>query len=316
VECQAWKDDPELDGAGEPVAILVVAPLPGTRVARAVRIVLDRVEPSTVPAFAVVPDHTVPGQIRMIYSYGATAVIEWPRERRVLPFLLAELIGMLQVRPPAKGEGQALARSVRARLRLSPDLSTSVKIEGRGDVIRLAGEVDALWKKHKLEDIVAGVPGVRSVRVDDVSVVGLRIRDREIARSIRRVIRDTSTIDESTLSTSVESGRVTLAGTVEDQREVRRVIALLSHVRGVRHIENLATLDPAQKRADSAIARRLQKLLSLTNPEQKVGVAVFGGVAVLSGRVRSLNVKRRLGDLVQQEEGLVRLINKIEVGKS
>jgi osmotically-inducible protein OsmY len=75
------------------------------------------------------------------------------------------------------------------------------------------------------------------------------------------------------------------SGSVADRLELERLNEIVSHVKGVREIDNLATVSPLQEDKDRVVARRVHNVFTLFFPLEKVSVSVFGGVAVLSGRV-------------------------------
>jgi osmotically-inducible protein OsmY len=127
------------------------------------------------------------------------------------------------------------------------------------------------------------------------------------------VLRSTSDIDTTTISMSVRNGYVSLAGSAADRLELERINEIISHVKGVRGIDNLATVSRLQKEKDHVIARRIHKVLALLFPREKVSVSVFGGVAVLSGRVELLSIKREVENLAREDRAVRRVINKIEV---
>ena len=60
------------------------------------------------------------GEIVKALAAGANAVIEWPREKELFAGILAETMGMSLVRGQASRPDVALARTVRAHLRLGP----------------------------------------------------------------------------------------------------------------------------------------------------------------------------------------------------
>lgn len=120
-------------------------------------------------------------------------------------------------------------------------------------------------------------------------------------------------MQDATLAVTVQRGYVTLAGSVTDRRELNRVVKLVSHVRGVRGVERLTVVSPSQKVQDHRVARRLRQTVAHLTEEGAVTVAFFGGVAVLSGTVTRLSVKRALASLAEDDDAVQRLVNKIDV---
>jgi osmotically-inducible protein OsmY len=161
--------------------------------------------------------------------------------------------------------------------------------------------------------MLSHIPGVKSVAMRDVRVHPVRVSDREIAKTIRTLLKRASNLESSKLSIEVENGRVALAGFVRDRAEMEQAIGLIGHVRGVRDIRNLTSTSPAGKLRDSLIARRLRRLLRYRFPGEQVRVDVFGGVAALRGRVKRLSTRRDVAELVARDEAVRRILNKIEV---
>jgi osmotically-inducible protein OsmY len=289
-------------------AVILVAPLVTVDMSRAVKRIHDR---HRVPLFAVIKKELPDSQIRKIYESGANAVLEWPREARIFPGLIAEMIALEQVRGKTGAPDEALSRSIEARLKLG--LRRGLKIHTHEGVAFLSGMVDALWKKGKVEDIIARVPGVKGVVAHHLHVSSSGLADRVVSNKVRSVLRSTSDIDTTTISMSVRNGHVSLAGSAADRLELERMNEIISHVKGVRGIDNLATVSRLQKEKDHVIARRIRKVLALLFPREKVSVSVFGGVAVLSGRVRILTIKREVEKLAREDNAVHRVINKIEV---
>jgi osmotically-inducible protein OsmY len=297
------------------LAVLLVHPIPWTSPLQTVRSVRATSRGRGIPLVVLAPDTLSEARVRNLYSAGATAVFLWPREAPLLPGGLVELLGINRIQGPAKRADTALARAVRAHLRLAhPGMSQRVQVSVRDGVADLAGAIPALWQKRLVEEVVAQVPGIRGL-VDDKLVVlpPKPVPARTIRRAILSLLRATTDIDESTLSVTVRNGYVTLVGTVEDRGEHQRVLGIIENVKGVRGIENLTTVSVRQKRADHVVAERLAKGLRAAFPDADVRVGVFAGVAVLGGSVGRLVTKRRMEELVARDDSVARVINKTQV---
>jgi osmotically-inducible protein OsmY len=123
----------------------------------------------------------------------------------------------------------------------------------------------------------------------------------------------TSEIDPSTIAVSVDDGEVTLAGTLQDNREMRRLVDLLGHVRGVRRINNLTTVSPAAKHRDRAVSRAGKTMLAVHFPDQQVEVTIFGDVAVLEGRVSSNVVRSQIARMMETYGGVRQVVDKLKL---
>jgi osmotically-inducible protein OsmY len=127
------------------------------------------------------------------------------------------------------------------------------------------------------------------------------------------VLRNTTTVDDATVSVAVHGGTVVLAGTVADRRELRRVLDLVANVVGVRGTMNSLVVSSSARHEDRTAARRLNALLSSRFPGEGIEAKVFANVAVLSGTVSRLWRRHEIEKLVDQASSITRVVNKIDV---
>jgi osmotically-inducible protein OsmY len=294
-------------------SVVLVTPLNGVPTHRALEQLRAESKVVIEPVFVIVPDGTVAKTVRKLYADGAEAVFEWPREVSALASLVAERLGIVIVRGVTSESDAALARTVRSYLRSSQVAPSGIKVSCHGGTVDLRGAVDTLWKKQDLEELVHEVPGVERVVADDVRVWPTARADDEIEASIRVVLRETSDVSQETLAVSVSNGLVVLAGSVDDRSEVARVLELVSHVKGVRDIDNLMTIAPVARTDHKATARRLERIAKNLLPDTDLAVSVFGVTAVLSGCVRSSRAKRLLQQVVARDDAIDRVVNKLSV---
>jgi osmotically-inducible protein OsmY len=139
------------------------------------------------------------------------------------------------------------------------------------------------------------------------------LSDRQIKRSIKSVFDATSSIDTSGLIVSVNNGAVLLTGTAESRAEVARIADLVTHVNGVRGIENRVVVETDRKASASSAVRRLRKIAANIAPRAKLDIQVFAGVAVLNGRVGDAQTRWRIERSLSEDDAVDRVINKIEV---
>lgn len=298
-----------LDGI---LAVLLAPPLRDTRPERAVKMVRDTA--ADLPVFVLVP-LDVPDSVTLrLYRSGANAVFAFPLEQKLLPALLGELLGIEA--PPARATDadRALERAIRARLRVLGKTERGLRISVRNGAVKLAGKVDRLWKLRSLDRNIARVPGVTAIDARALEVAPSGLPDRDIARSIRNLLKGVSSIEDQTLSVSVHDGHVVLMGTVINREEWLHALELLAMLEGVRSVTNKTTEAPRRKRADGALARRLQERIAALVPDsEEIRIAVLGGVAVLRGMVPLLATKREVEALLSRDDAVARVVNKIEI---
>ena len=308
-----WDEDVSALIDDDTIAVVVVGPLGDVAVADAVATLQRSQAGADTALFAVLTHPLSNAETRRIYAAGATAVFDWPAERRVLPRLLVELLAVDLVRGPMRGADAALARTLRAHLKLSRPFGPALRVRVQDGVAVLAGQVDHLWQKLHVEERVVAVPGIRAVVVRDIHVAPSDRTDKAIRRNVRRFLRDASDVVDATLAITVRRGYVTLAGSVADRRELNRVVGLVSHVRGVRGVERLTVVSPSQKQQDHRAVRRLRRSVAHLMDDGSVTVSFFGGVAVLSGTVARLSTKRALSRIVNDDNVVQRVVNKIDI---
>jgi len=266
--------------------------------------------------FALVDEGVKSAEARRIYGEGATAVFEWPREGLIFSRLVIELLAVELAEGAVGAPDAALARTIRAHLKMVRGHGPRLRVRVDAGFAFVSGSVRHLWQKQFLERLVSNVPGVRSVVVRWLLVQPSDRTDAQITRSIRLLLREASDIDETTLAVNVERGHVTLAGSVADRRELNRAQHLLVNIKGVRDIDRLAVMSKGQKQRDHVVARRLGAMLCGLFPDQQVDVAVFAGVAVLSGTAERLSKSRDMQYMVEEDDAVQRVVNKLEVRDS
>ena len=294
----------------EAMAVVLVPPLAQEATTTAVAACRDA--GPGVPCFVVVPDGYSDRVARNLYDAGASAVLQWPYEALLLPTMVTRLAGVLPKKGNKRGDA-ALSRSVLARLRIAQLFEANPKVKVVGGVAAVSGRVSALWKRQRIEDLLAHLPGIVAVFTDDVTVAPTKRPDDKILRSIRAVLRGASASLSKTISVSVDGGRAVLAGAFTSHDELTRIVGMVANVDGVRAIENLATVSaPAAARARD-LAKRLERGIATLWPHAHVRVTVFGPVAVLTGDVRPLADQRAITQFAQQAAGVGRVVDKLVV---
>ena len=203
---------------------------------------------------------------------------------------------------------------VRSRLRAARALDPYVRLSVRRGVVRLAGRLEALWKRRFVKARVEQMPGVLAVDAAALEVERSARPDTAIATSVRALLRGAISIEESTLAVSVHDGHVVLQGTVLSRDEWEHALDLVSRVEGVHSITNLTVEAPRKKRRDGSLARRLRRTLHQRLPRARdVDVAVVGQAAVLRGMVPTGPTKRAAAQLLGASEAIQRVVNKVQV---
>jgi osmotically-inducible protein OsmY len=141
---------------------------------------------------------------------------------------------------------EEIRRSVNLALKSDEELEASpITVMVEEGVVTLVGGVDSETKKRHAEAIVLNIQGVESV-VNELEVVlpmGDQRADEDIARAAMLALELTV---RGGVKVSVDSGWVTLDGTVEGHEERESAARAVSRVLGVRGVTNLIEVSEPQ----------------------------------------------------------------------
>lgn len=295
-------------------AVIVVPPIADASVAHYCRRL--RNDSHTLPVFVAFQGDIPSRGVKTLYDCGVEAVFQWPTDKDPLVRTAFRLAGAPPLDKETKSAGSdiALQELIHAHLRTAPTaFGRHLVARVRRRLAFLDGTVDALWKVHLAEQVASQVPGVDEVVSTAVSVTGPVHTDRAITNAIRQVLKHATEVDFSTLAIRVDDGRVILTGTALDRQELQRATDLIQHVRGVREIENLTTVSAGAKKLDRKLVAQLRQALTTHHPTMKVDVTVFGGIAVLTGKVARAATRRELVRFIAGQDGVHRVVDRMRV---
>ena len=133
--------------------------------------------------------------------------------------------------------------------------------------------------------------------------------DIEIWREVLESFRRDERLDSTNINVDVTNGVASLLGEVSSFSQKKLAAELASRVRGV-------TAVPPTHRTDADIANDVRASLRedvRINLADRIGVAVNGGVVVLTGVVESLDQKASAADDAQAVPGVVDVVDDLEV---
>ncbi len=297
------------------IAVIAIPPLvDGNLVTTCKKLVIENPKTSLFVACGPTSDTT----LKKLYAAGVSSVFFWPQDREPLVRTMYCLSRPTQAsRKKRDPQEVALQELVTSHLRTeSTVFGKRLRVTVSNRYVFLAGHVDALWKVGMAETVAGDVSGVEDVFSDAVLVSGHKgLSDRSIAAAVRQVLRHTNDIDTSTLAITVKNGVLSLAGTASSRNELRRVVDLMSHVRGVQKIEDWAAVTLKGKRRDQQVAKAVREAIAVRYPRSKIEVAVFGDIAVLSGKVKKLSERRDIEALALRQGGVWNVVDKLRVAK-
>jgi osmotically-inducible protein OsmY len=194
----------------------------------------------------------------------------------------------------------------------------NIKADENGKVT-IKGDVNTLYDKLNIFDIVAAVKGVKEI-ADEVIVDTPLMPDSIIADDIEDAIQNNSIILEpDKINVKVDEGVVFLDGTVSYYKEKLAAETIASQQDGVKGIENdINVLPPKQERSDENIKSILNEILINKFPMVKnnVNITVNNGDVVLSGEVQSLWEKSNLQKEFLQVLGVKSVTENLKINYS
>ncbi len=294
-------------------AAFICGPAKGASEGKLCRVVKAATKERPFPIFVVQLSNSSTARVRNLYREGATAVLQWPDEKGLLRNLVADAME-ISFKPSHRASDRKLRRLVRAKLKASGiPFGNDYAIQVVRDAVVVSGRVSAMWKISAMRDVIESTPGVQQVLLKGLSVSGEIATDGEIQRFVRVLMKHAAEIGEETLAVAVKKGCVTISGTVRDRHESEVLLRLISHIPGVRQIDNFTVLSPTRKERDSVVAHRVGKAMREHFNELRVSASVFGGVAVLTGQVRNLKTRRKVEKWTALRSGINKVVNKVVV---
>jgi osmotically-inducible protein OsmY len=231
-------------------------------------------------------DHVTHNDLLSLQAQSPSFVARWPQAEAVVLQLLVEHVTGGEVVEVPTPEDADIARELRESIDI-PGLD--VIVVNRNVV--LLGTVRSLWEVWRLQRRILEFSFIDSVTTSSVVVEAPDVPDALLEHAIRGFLRAASNIDDETVAVVVRDRRVTLAGVAADAQEHNDLIGAVTHVRGVRAVEDLTTTSSEGKRQSLEAARTIRAHIQQRFPEQDINVAVFDGTALLEGNVDSERLK-------------------------
>ncbi|CCD29779.1 putative osmotically-inducible protein Y [Candidatus Glomeribacter gigasporarum BEG34] len=187
-------------------------------------------------------------------------------------------------------KSEQLYTDVMDKLTFEPSVDASdITLRVDGAVVTLGGEVGSLFEKHAAERAVQSVSGVKGIANE------LRIKltpewqrsDTDIATAALNALKWNSAVPRDRIQVSVESGCVTLSGTVDWWYQCEAAAKAVQWLSGVKSIENHITLQShiLPRDVQSQIHREFHRHAQLD--ADRIQVDASGSRVTLKGEVRS-----------------------------
>jgi hyperosmotically inducible protein len=141
--------------------------------------------------------------------------------------------------------------------------------------------------------------------------------DNQLKKNIENRLHWNNLVNEKKLTIEVSDHDVILNGTVSTHKEKKAVEEDVRSIPGIRAVKNLlkVQLTDADLPEDQKIKKRIEKILATTKQidEDKIEVAVHGGLATLEGSVDALWKRTFIQELAGNLKGTFEIENKITV---
>ncbi len=179
----------------------------------------------------------------------------------------------------------------------------------------LSGVVPSYWEKVAAETDAWSVPGVASV-TNSLLVSDLPPgSDRSIQENATSALKLNEATENQDISVVVSGGNVELRGSVDEYWRKERAVELISHIRGVSHIDDSLAVVPADQPADEVIAADIISAIKRkgTFDLNNLEVRVSTGKVVLMGRVPDWQSYSDLHTIVKHTRGVAGLTNELVI---
>lgn len=207
-----------------------------------------------------------------------------------------------------------LAEKVRGTIGTYYQDEFDISVPSDGHVV-IEGQVNTLYDRYRIFDIVAKIPEVRAI-TDNLVVNTELLADDIIKTNIRNELYYVSSIlDPDRININVDNGIVTLSGTVSFNREKLMAKTVTSWQKGVKSIINkIEVLPPEKAKSDENLRDVLQAILDNNfSTEENVSFTVKNGVVTLSGTTDNLwskiEIEKEFSDVI----GVRKVTNNLEV---
>jgi len=235
----------------------------------------------------------------------------------LLVIAITVLVGAFMTFAFAEINSDELADEVRQAIHVrhgeTPNLQVKAHQDGK---VELSGDVETLYTKYRIHDIVTNVPGVTAIS-NQIVVKPDELRpDKIIQDEIRDYLAINAAIREpDRIKVKVDDAQVFLNGKVSFHHEKVLAQTIASWEPGVRGIVNrIEVLRPEKAVSDENLTKVLNQIMKYQFPlNDKVKFTVNDGVVELKGTAENLWSKRNIEEEFRNVIGIVEVHNYLEV---
>ena len=163
-----------------------------------------------------------------------------------------------------------------------------IDVRTNDGIVSLSGHVLNLLHRERAAEVAMAIRGVRSV-INHIEVVPAARSDARVRRDVVDALLRDPVADEYEIQTRVDTGVVTLSGTVDSWAEKRVVLTVARGVRGVRAVHDQIQVEPGIARPDPELRDEVERRLDMDAriDAELIDVSVSDGRVDLTGAVGS-----------------------------
>ena len=209
-----------------------------------------------------------------------------------------------------------IKRDVEQELKWDPDIdATDIAVAVKDGVVSLTGFVKSYIEKYEAENAAKRVGGVRGIANDiEVRLPSSSQRpDPDIARDAVSAIRNQLPFSSESIRAVVNSGWVTLEGTVEWNYQRELAESAVRRLQGVKGVSNLIQVKP--KIITSEVKQKIEEALkrSALLDASRITVEANGSEVILRGTVRSWAERQDAERAAWAAPGVTKVDNRLTV---
>jgi osmotically-inducible protein OsmY len=193
--------------------------------------------------------------------------------------------------------------------------SDGIGVMVKDGVVTLSGHLDTYTQRNAAERAVRRVSGVRAIALElDVKLSPQHRRsDSEIAQAACAALDLNSVVPASKVLVEVENGKITLTGEVDWAYQLASAEQAVSHLMGVRAVDNRIRIKPLASGKDIAAQISAALMRHASREAKQIDVEVNGAVVTLRGKVHSLAERKAIIGTAFAAHGVSRVEDYLEV---